>query len=198
MYKHRVDAWYNQVEIVKKVLSVSKIIDITNIRFGRLLVLRSTGSNQKGQKIWLCKCDCGNEKEYLGIRLRNKPPLSCGCDLKKENWKCGGYRDGSGRKVKPLKEKIKYKINDNGCWIWSGSSKSGNGYGRVTYKNQYIGAHRGSFIAYKGEIPKGMLVLHKCDVRMCVNPDHLFLGSQKDNIQDMLKKGRGRYQNDNK
>lgn len=51
-------------------------------------------------------------------------------------------------------------------------------------------AHRASWIAYRGEIPDNLWVLHRCDNRLCVNPEHLFLGTARDNTQDMIKKGR--------
>lgn len=76
-----------------------------------------------------------------------------------------------------------------GCWIW-GAGRAGCGYGQFQFKGRQIGAHRASWILYRGEIPAGAFVLHKCDVRCCVNPDHLFLGSNKDNVKDMISKGR--------
>lgn len=80
----------------------------------------------------------------------------------------------------------------SGCWIWMMSTNE-KGYGRV-YAGRADGrqerAHRVSYRIFKGEIPEGMIVCHRCDVPSCVNPDHLFLGSLKDNTQDMLAKGR--------
>lgn len=75
------------------------------------------------------------------------------------------------------------------CWNWTGSL-SKQGYGRFGINGRVNLAHRVAWTLYKGEIPKGMNVLHKCDNCSCVNPRHLFLGTQKDNIQDMFSKGR--------
>jgi hypothetical protein len=68
------------------------------------------------------------------------------------------------------------------------------GYGVVNIGNTYGGAHRLSYTLNVGEIPQGLHVLHKCDNRKCVNPNHLFLGTQKDNNQDMGRKGRWKNQ----
>lgn len=78
----------------------------------------------------------------------------------------------------------------SGCWIWMlGLTSAGYGqFGIGTDKS--VLAHRFSFEAFIGEIPKGMLVCHHCDTPACCNPDHLFLGSHKDNMHDMIKKGR--------
>lgn len=79
---------------------------------------------------------------------------------------------------------------NTGCWLWEGSTgNSGYGKLRVGHSQDYS-AHRISFLAFNGPISKGLCVLHKCDVRICVNPDHLFLGTKKQNSQDMVRKGR--------
>lgn len=76
-----------------------------------------------------------------------------------------------------------------GCWIWM-SSLSDRGYGQLTIKNKTIYAHRFSWELHNGPIPEGLLVCHHCDTPLCVNPDHLFVGTQKDNILDAMRKGR--------
>jgi hypothetical protein len=80
-------------------------------------------------------------------------------------------------------------ITESGCWIWIGGLRE-NGYGYHAFNGKKEQAHRISWEIYKGPIPQGKFVLHKCDVRPCVNPDHLFIGTQKDNIQDCIQKGR--------
>lgn len=83
------------------------------------------------------------------------------------------------------------KINDEQCWYWLAST-AGNGYGQIklTGQRKQIYAHRVSYLLYKGEIPENMEVCHKCDDPLCVNPNHLFLGTRADNAQDMKQKGR--------
>lgn len=78
---------------------------------------------------------------------------------------------------------------NSGCWLWT-SSVHQDGYGIMRDKGKMRLAHRISWELHKGAIPHGMCILHKCDVRCCVNPDHLFLGSLKDNAVDMAQKGR--------
>ena len=75
-----------------------------------------------------------------------------------------------------------------GCWIWDGNLL--NGYGTIFHEGKTQKAHRMLYEAHKGAIPKGMLVCHKCDEPSCVNPDHLFIGSQKENMEDCVAKGR--------
>lgn len=88
-------------------------------------------------------------------------------------------------------------IRGNGCWEFFGS-KAYCGYGRVSYfvngqKIQgHISAHRLSYLLDRGSIPEGLFICHHCDNPRCVRPDHLFAGTPKDNVQDMLRKGRKR------
>ncbi len=83
-------------------------------------------------------------------------------------------------------EKICFGFSD--CWFWYGCIDT-SGYGRTNLLHENF-AHRASWILFNGFIPKDKKILHKCDIRNCVNPDHLFIGSQKDNVQDMISKGR--------
>jgi hypothetical protein len=92
-------------------------------------------------------------------------------------------------KLRQRIEKHSIPIPEIGCWIWLGAIKS-YGYGSIKYRNKDMRANRVSWLAFKGEIPKGLCVLHHCDNPACVNPDHLFLGTLKDNMQDCIKKGR--------
>ena len=77
----------------------------------------------------------------------------------------------------------------DGCWIWSGYIEN-NGYGRIQIDGKRYRPHRLMYILVHGEIPLGHGVLHRCDTPLCVNPDHLFTGTQQDNVNDMLSKGR--------
>jgi|SRR5882672_6025779 len=94
------------------------------------------------------------------------------------------------RKPQPILPKFLKKVNKtSSCWLWTGAIQSG-GYGNFWYNSRIHKAHRVSYILFNGLIPSDLCVLHKCDVRNCVNPDHLFLGTYSDNNQDCHNKGR--------
>ncbi len=94
----------------------------------------------------------------------------------------------------PLAERFARCVNKdapNGCWLWT-ASMNGN-YGQISiggHQGKPLLAHRASWEIAYGPIPNTMQVLHRCDNGRCVNPDHLFLGTQMDNIHDMMAKGR--------
>lgn len=75
------------------------------------------------------------------------------------------------------------------CWLWTASFAS-HGYGQIMVGGRMQRAHRVSWMVTHGEIPPGLRVLHRCDNPPCCNPDHLFLGTQRENVADMLNKGR--------
>lgn len=94
--------------------------------------------------------------------------------------------------MEKLQQYLKKRCNvdeKSGCWIWEGGVDSW-GYGQFHYKKKTVKAHRKSYEAFKGEIPTGMFVCHTCDTPSCINPDHLWLGTPKQNAQDRNSKFR--------
>lgn len=103
------------------------------------------------------------------------------------------------RGPKPIDPRVRFeskveRIPFHTCWEWTGSlmtrSDEGHRYGSFYYGGRSELAHRVSWLISRGPIPEGLWVLHRCDNPGCVNPDHLFLGTQTDNMQDCARKGR--------
>jgi len=89
-----------------------------------------------------------------------------------------------------LRAKIdKIQKGDNECWIWQWAIGP-QGYGSVRYVDKSIGAHRAVYMEYVGKIPRGKLVCHTCDVKPCVNPNHLYIGTHRSNSDDMVERSR--------
>jgi hypothetical protein len=93
-------------------------------------------------------------------------------------------------KIKPVEERFFSKIEKtDSCWTWTGS-KDRKGYGRIMVGSKPCLAHRVSYEIRFGPVTKGLFVCHSCDNPTCVNPDHLWLGTNRDNAYDMMEKGR--------
>ena len=145
------------------------------------------------------KCQrCGNEFQYYRSPknlIEKGEPKYCNEECRRKvaleriyfSWDNLCEKEKIDRLQKSFEEKV---IRKEGCWDWKGA-KGPNGYLNIRYNQKKIMAHRASWILYKGEIPEGIHVLHKCDNRRCTNPEHLFLGTEKDNAIDRQEKNRG-------
>jgi hypothetical protein len=100
-----------------------------------------------------------------------------------------GYKRGHRGSIEDRFLAKIYKDENLDCWFWT-ATRLKSGYGLMWLETYLELAHRISWIIYHGAIPEGMQVLHKCDIPSCVNPDHLFLGTQLVNAMDCASKGR--------
>jgi hypothetical protein len=104
----------------------------------------------------------------------------------------------AGKRTRNIVERFFSRVEKTEtCWLWQGKclrveTTGRGGYGLFSDFGKWVLAHRWAYASFIGTIPDGTCVLHKCDVRNCVNPDHLFIGTHQDNTRDMFKKGRGR------
>jgi hypothetical protein len=93
------------------------------------------------------------------------------------------FNDGIGKD-------IEYTINENGCFICVSHAVDCDGYARITRNKKSFRLHRYYFQLHNGELKPEQILIHTCDNPPCFNPDHLIVGTQKDNIHDMISKGR--------
>jgi hypothetical protein len=95
-----------------------------------------------------------------------------------------------GRKPEPVAPRLLARVASfDGCWTLGGRPAS-NGYGQISVNNRTESTHVAAFEVWKGPVPAGLVVMHTCDNRMCVNPDHLIVGTQAQNIADKVARNR--------
>ena len=162
-------------------------------RIGHLTVLSHIGNrviSGKSRNFWLCRCRCGNTKEIMHQSLISGKAKSCGC--KRHCPDPSLVKRNTLSQIKTMISEI--EPDANGCKLWKWT-QDGHGYGQISYKNKVHRAHRLSYIAFKGSIPKGSVIRHMCHTPLCVNPEHLRYGSMADNSRDAKESGRIRKGN---
>ena len=142
------------------------------------------------RKYWTCTIEGCEKKHYVH---------GC-CQMHYSRFKRYGTYKLKGRHRPPVADRFQEGYlpePTSGCWLWKRAINSA-GYGLIGKEGKLYTAHRISWELHNGPIPEGIQVCHKCDVKYCVNPDHLFLGTQKDNMDDAVRKGRVNYSKNGK
>ncbi len=138
--------------------------------------------------------NCG--KEFVRRHTETRIPRFCckNCMNQKVGSWCnkGKYRIKNAtedEKFQKMEESYnKFVVKQEGCWNWKGCTS--RGYGKINFGKKQLGAHQASWMIHNGEIPKGKHILHKCDNRKCTNPECLWLGTHKENMEDRNLKNR--------
>ena len=162
-------------------------VDFTGRMFGRLTVVSRAPSVNK-KTFWNCKCSCGQNCVSRADSLLDGMIRSCGCLHAEWAKSAKGFER---KETRAQRFEARYIPEPNsGCWLWLGPLNLSNGYGRF-YLNEkeIVYAHRFSFKHHKGKIPSGHVIRHTCDVKICVNPEHLITGTPRENDQDAVQRG---------
>lgn len=165
-----------------------KTIEVPGTRYGRLTILAETDPPSRPTR-WVCLCDCGKVKSYVGRELRDRNGTrSCGCVIN---------RDASASFL----ERFWSRVDKDGptliaelgqCWTWKGARHVYDGYGLASFKKRPVHAHRVAWFIANGVWPHPF-ALHKCDGGRtvgCVRIDHLYEGDHAQNMRDMVERKR--------
>lgn len=163
-------------------------LQLAGRRFGKLIAIEPTQRPHdvapNASVYWLCNCDCGGTAVRRSDVLASGHIKTCGC---------GRLRSMPvGSAALPMPDRFWSAVDKtDGCWNWT-AARLGSGYGSFSRGRgtPNSGAHRVAWELTNGPVPSSIHVLHRCDNPICVRPDHLFLGTNKDNVDDKVAKGR--------
>ena len=152
------------------------------------MVVKIDAPTRNKKTFWRCACSCGGENVIRADSLLDGMIRSCGC-LHTE-WANSKHGPREKPSVMERFEDRYIPEPNSGCWLWFSNVNPSTGYGRFYIdENTKVLAHQFSFAHYKGRLPAGLIIRHTCDMKICVNPDHLIPGTYKQNTQDALERG---------
>lgn len=166
-------------------------LELTGKKFGRFTAIERVEkpkNTKQSAAYWLFECECGERRVRKGSEVA-RVGGSCGCLKSEVNRKAMKKMQLEKHGTVLDRFLSRFKKSHTGCWVWE-SHTDKDGYGILPANGPSIRAHRFSFEYYIEPIRKGNVVCHTCDNPSCVNPDHLFQGTVKDNCNDMIDKGR--------
>lgn len=153
-------------------------VELTGQKFGKLTVIQiGKKRGNSSSEFWDCKCECGNPHTISSQHLREGAISSCGCMTEEDIQDVEKFRNEFFNNVEKTST----------CWNWKG--RQSRGYGLFN-AGKLIKSHRFSYILHNGIIPNGKIICHICDNPKCVNPEHLYAGTYKNNAQDRQLRGR--------